>query len=59
MNCDDALRLFNDYVDGAIPPADFTRMESPMQECNRCATVLVTTPVVIRTYRGLEVYSLF
>jgi anti-sigma factor RsiW len=58
MNCDDALRLLNDYVDVALPLADFTRMESHMQECNCCATVFATTQIVVRIYRGLEVYSL-
>jgi hypothetical protein len=58
MNCHDALRLLNGYVDAALPPADFTRTESHIEECNWCATVFVTTQIVIRIYEGLEAYSL-
>jgi anti-sigma factor RsiW len=52
MNCHDALRLLNDYVDAALPPVDFTRTESHLEECNWCATVFVTTQIVIRIYQG-------
>jgi anti-sigma factor RsiW len=58
MNCHDALRLLNDYVDAALPPADFTRTESHIGECNWCATVFVTTQIVMRIYQGLEACSL-
>jgi hypothetical protein len=40
------------------PRADFTRTESHIEDCNWCATVFVTTQDVIRTYQGLEAYSL-
>jgi hypothetical protein len=58
MNCHDALRLFNDCVDAALPPADFTRTESHIEECNWCATVFVTTQIVIRIHQGLQACSL-
>lgn len=58
MNCEDLLRMLNDYVDGDIDVATCSSFEQHLAGCNPCQVVVDNIRKTITLYKGDEVYEL-
>jgi anti-sigma factor RsiW len=40
LNCQELVELVTDYLEGALPPAEFARFEAHLTECDGCTRYL-------------------
>jgi anti-sigma factor RsiW len=52
MNCQQAVRLLSDYIDGTLSPARRLELEAHLATCHDCHVVLDTTQCTILLYRA-------
>ena len=58
-NCDDLLRVINQYVDGEIDPGLCENFEQYMSQCNPCRVVVDNIRRTIRLYKDdQEIYEM-
>jgi anti-sigma factor RsiW len=48
MNCHTLVELVTDYLEGALPTADRTRLEAHLAECDGCQHYLAQIRTTIR-----------
>jgi anti-sigma factor RsiW len=52
VNCEAAVQLLSDYIDGLLAPAERTAVEAHLASCHGCHVVLDTTRCTILLYRA-------
>jgi len=58
MDCQDLLKIVNQYVDGEVDPEVCEHFEEHLAECNPCQVVVDTIRRTITLYKGAEVYEI-
>jgi anti-sigma factor RsiW len=52
MNCQDLLKMLNEYVDGTIDPALCEALQKHLDTCNPCQVVIDNIRKTITLYRA-------
>ncbi len=58
MNCDDMLKILNEYVDGTLEPGVCEQFQQHLAGCNPCRIVVDNIRKTIQLYKGDEVFEL-
>jgi anti-sigma factor RsiW len=58
MNCDDLLKMLNEYVDGSGDPSLCTEFEKHLAGCNPCQVVVDNIRQTIWLYKDGQKYEL-
>jgi hypothetical protein len=58
MNCDDMLKILNEYVDGTLEPGVCAQFQQHLAGCNPCRIVVDNIRKTIQLYKGDEVFEL-
>lgn len=58
MQCEDLLKMLNDYIDGDIDPGVCDELESHLEGCNPCQVVVDNIRQTITLYKGEEVFEM-
>ena len=54
MNCSDVVELVTDYLEGALPDAERTRLEAHLESRPGCTEYLEQMKMVARSLGGLR-----
>jgi len=54
VSCEELVRLLIDYVDGALPAADRSRLEAHLKDCPNCLSMMRTYRQTIDLSRGVS-----
>ncbi len=57
MDCQDLLKIVNQYVDGEVDPTVCEHFEEHLEGCNPCQVVVDTVRKTITLYKGTQVYE--
>ena len=58
MQCEELLKLLNEYVDGTVAPAICAEFEKHMAGCNPCQVVVDNIRQTITLYQNGQPYKL-
>lgn len=58
MNCEELLRMLNEYVDGSAHPGSCREFEEHLAGCNPCQVVVDNIRHTITLYRDGQPYEL-